>query len=164
MRPRPLSSSSSPRRLPYPEPTSAAVTAAMKGNRRSNTQPEVSLRSELHRRGLRFRKEVALRPAERLRRVDIVFPKEKIAVFVDGCFWHGCPDHGNTPRVNTNYWSVKLSRNAARDATINAELTEAGWEVVRVWEHEEVGQAATRIERIRANRRCASSEPRRPPN
>jgi DNA mismatch endonuclease (patch repair protein) len=123
------------------------MTAIMKGNRRVNTRPEVALRSELHRRGLRFRKDVALRPAQRLRRVDIVFPRARLAVFLDGCFWHGCPDHGNQPKANTEYWSAKLAGNAARDAQVNAELELAGWTVIRVWEHEDVRGAATRIER-----------------
>src|SRR5436305_11073931 len=105
------SSSSSPNQLPYPHPTTPSMTAIMKGNRRIDTRPEVALRSELHRRGLRFRKEVALRPGQRLRRVDIVFPAVRLAVFVDGCFWHRCPEHGNQPRANTGYWSVKLHRN-----------------------------------------------------
>jgi DNA mismatch endonuclease, patch repair protein len=119
----------------------------MKGNRRVDTRPEVALRSELHRRGLRFRKEVALRPAQRLRRVDIVFPAARLAVFIDGCFWHGCPEHGNQPKVNTSYWSVKLARNVARDEQVNAELVEAGWSVIRVWEHEDLTAAARRVER-----------------
>lgn len=118
----------------------------MKGNRRADTKPEIALRSALHRRGLRFRKDVALRPVQRLRRVDIVFPAVKLAVFVDGCFWHGCPEHGNRPRVNTRYWSVKLARNVARDTLVNNELMEAGWTVVRVWEHEDVHEAAARVE------------------
>jgi DNA mismatch endonuclease (patch repair protein) len=147
MRPSPKSSSSSPSRLPYPHPTTPAVTAAMKGNRRVDTRPELALRSELHRRGLRFRKEVALRPAQRLRRVDIVFPAAMLAVFIDGCFWHGCPEHGNRPKANTDYWSVKLMRNVRRDAEINAELEAAGWAVIRVWEHEDVREAARRVER-----------------
>jgi DNA mismatch endonuclease (patch repair protein) len=120
----------------------------MKGNRRVDTRPELALRSALHRRGLRFRKDVALRPAQRLRRVDIVFPSVRLAVFVDGCFWHGCREHGNQPAVNTGYWSAKLMRNADRDAIVNAELEEAGWVVVRVWEHEDAGEAARRIERL----------------
>jgi len=143
----PKSSSSSPSRLPYPHPTTAAITAVMKGNRRVDTKPEVALRSALHRRGLRFRKNVALRPAQRLRRVDIVFPSARLAVFVDGCFWHACPEHGNSPKVNTGYWSVKLARNVARDAVVNQELQDAGWTVVRVWEHEPIEKAAARIER-----------------
>jgi DNA mismatch endonuclease (patch repair protein) len=118
----------------------------MKGNRRADTRPELALRKELHRRGLRFRKDAPLRPAERLRRVDIVFPGARLAVFVDGCFWHGCPEHGNKPRANTPYWSVKLARNVARDAQVDAELESAGWAVIRVWEHEDVQEAAERIE------------------
>jgi DNA mismatch endonuclease (patch repair protein) len=119
----------------------------MKGNRRADTRPEIALRSELHRRGLRFRKEVALRPSRRLRRIDIVFPGVRLAVFLDGCFWHRCAEHGNRPRANTGYWSVKLARNVARDAEINAELAAAGWAVIRVWEHEDVVAAGTRVER-----------------
>jgi DNA mismatch endonuclease (patch repair protein) len=144
---RPTKSSNSSPKLPYPNPTSAAVTAAMKGNRRADTQPEVALRSELHRRGLRFRKDVALRPAERIRRVDIVFSSVKLAVFLDGCFWHVCPEHGNSPKANTDYWQPKLARNVARDAEVNTELSNAGWTVIRVWEHENVSGAAGRIER-----------------
>jgi DNA mismatch endonuclease (patch repair protein) len=120
----------------------------MKGNRSVNTRPEVALRSELHRRGLRFNKDVALRPAERLRRVDIVFPAVKLAVFVDGCFWHGCPEHGNKPKVNTGYWSVKLERNAARDAQVTHELESDGWSVLRIWEHEDAREAAGRVEAV----------------
>jgi DNA mismatch endonuclease (patch repair protein) len=150
-------SSSSPSRLPYPHPTSIAVTAAMKGNRRVNTRPEVALRSELHRRGLRFRKEVGLRPAGRLRRVDIVFPRVKLAVFLDGCFWHGCPQHGNNPKANTDYWRPKLARNVARDRVVTRELVAAGWSVIRVWEHEDVSEAAAWIEEAY---RGLSSRPR----
>ena len=139
-------SSSSPSTLPYPHPTSAAVTAAMKGNRRVNTRPEVALRSVLHRRGLRFRKDVAVRPSQRLRRVDIVFPRVKLAVFLDGCFWHGCAKHGNQPKKNTDYWQPKLARNVARDAQVNSELMAAGWHVLRIWEHEDAELAAVRIE------------------
>lgn len=141
------SSSASPSRLPYPYPTTPAVTAAMKGNRREDTRPEIALRSELHRRGLRFRKNLALRPAQRIRRVDIVFPAARLAVFVDGCFWHGCPTHGNQPKENIGYWSAKLARNVSRDSQVNTELGASGWTVIRVWEHEDVGEAAARIER-----------------
>lgn len=148
-------SSSSPSALPYPHPSSPGVTAAMKGNRRVDSRPEVALRSALHRRGLRFRKDVPLRPAERLRRVDIAFPSVRLAVFVDGCFWHGCPEHGNRPRRNTGYWSPKLARNMARDVQVNTELAAAGWTVVRVWEHEDVEIAAARIAAEHARLRAA---------
>jgi DNA mismatch endonuclease (patch repair protein) len=71
----------------------------------------------------------------------------KLAVFVDGCFWHGCPEHGNNPKVNTRYWSQKLAQNAARDELVNQELAAAGWTVLRIWEHEPVEDAAERVER-----------------
>jgi DNA mismatch endonuclease (patch repair protein) len=127
----------------YPYPTSAAVTAAMRGNRRSNTRPELALRSALHVRGLRFRKDHMIRTSggERVK-ADIVFTRAQVAVFVDGCFWHGCPDHGNTPKANTHYWQPKLERNRARDSRITAALEADGWVVIRVWEHEAVMDAA----------------------
>jgi DNA mismatch endonuclease (patch repair protein) len=133
------------RDLPYPRPTSAAVTAAMKGNRRANTRPEVAVRSLLHQRGLRFRKDVAIR-AETLRTTaDIVFPRHRLAVFIDGCFWHQCPDHSHVPRANPGYWERKLARNVERDAEVTQALTAAGWTVVRIWEHEPAAEAADRI-------------------
>jgi len=133
------------RDLPYPHPTSTAVTAAMKGNRRANTRPEVAVRSLLHRRGLRFRKDVTIR-AEALRTTaDIVFPRHQLAVFIDGCFWHQCPDHSHVPRANPGYWERKLARNVERDAQVTKALTAAGWTVVRIWEHEPATEAADRI-------------------
>lgn len=129
----------------------------MRGNKRADTRPEVALRSELHRRGLRFRKEVGLRPEARLRRVDIVFPAARLAVFVDGCFWHACPEHGSQPSANSEYWSAKLARNIQRDRQVASELTEAGWQVIRVWEHEPVHRAAARIERAYHCRRGKSA-------
>lgn len=119
----------------------------MQGNRGSETRPETALRSALFRLGLRFRKHY--RPASEARcRVDVAFPKARVAVFMDGCFWHGCPDHGNTPATNQHYWSAKLARNRERDRTNDAALAAAGWTVVRVWEHEDPHLAAERIRRI----------------
>jgi len=108
---------------------------------RQNTKPEVSLRRELHRRGLRFRIHVAL-PG----RPDLAFTRARIAVFVDGCFWHACPDHGSMPKNNDLWWSQKLDANVARDRRKDAELVALGWFPVHVWEHEPVGEAAGRIE------------------
>jgi DNA mismatch endonuclease (patch repair protein) len=117
----------------------------MKGNRRANTRPEVAVRSLLHRRGLRFRKDVTIR-AEALRTTaDIVFPRHQLAVFIDGCFWHQCPDHSHVPRANPGYWERKLARNVERDAQVTKALTAAGWTVVRIWEHEPATEAADRI-------------------
>ena len=119
----------------------------MRANRAVDTRPELALRSELHRRGYRFRKAVA--PAKGLRcRADIVFARARVAVFVDGCFWHRCPAHGTSPSTNSDYWQVKLDRNVARDLRNNDALADSGWAVVRVWEHEEVADAADRIEAV----------------
>lgn len=131
------------RDLPYPEPASSAVTAAMKGNRRADTKPEVAVRAELHRKGLRFRKDYFL-PIREARgiRADIVFTRARVAVFIDGCFWHGCPDHGHAPRRNTRYWAPKLERNRRRDQLVTARLVEDGWRVIRLWEHVPPAEAA----------------------
>lgn len=107
----------------------------MRAVKRSDTKPEIRLRSALHRTGLRFRKDFGLRVNGRLVRPDIVFTKRKVAVFVDGCFWHSCPEHGRNPGVNKEYWSPKLSRNAERDLEQTRLLESAGWRVVRLWEH-----------------------------
>ena len=116
----------------------------MRANLPRDTRPEVLVRSLLHRRGLRFRKHD--RPLRELRcRADVVFPRQKVAVFVDGCFWHGCPQHGHTPRSNSDYWAAKLALNARRDARNDAVLERAGWTVVRAWEHEDPQDVADRV-------------------
>jgi len=130
---------------PYPQPTSAAVTAAMRGNRRRDTGPERRLRSCLHAMGLRYRVDLPIQAGDVRVRPDIVFPRQRLAVFVDGCFFHRCPHHGTTPRSNTWYWGPKLDRNVSRDRRVDADLHAAGWRVLRVWEHEAPGQAAARI-------------------
>lgn len=117
----------------------------MQGNRSIDTKPEMRLRGELHRRGLRFRKHVA--PIQGLRcRPDIVFPKAKIAVECRGCFWHLCPDHAVLPKSNLDYWLPKLDRNVERDARNEAAFLKAGWTLIVVWEHDDLGMAADRIE------------------
>jgi DNA mismatch endonuclease (patch repair protein) len=78
----------------------------------------------------------------------VVFPRERIAIFIDGCFWHGCPDHGARPQTNQSYWDAKIARNAERDSRNNDLLREAGWTVVRVWEHEPIDAAVQRIETL----------------
>ena len=132
--------------LPYPHPTSREVSTRMRRNPRRDTRPEKELRSELHRRGLRFRKDPPLRVPGRVVRPDIVFPRVRLAVFVDGCFWHSCPVHGNQPRANSDYWLPKLARNVERDSAVNEALEAAGWQVLRAWEHEAVTTVAARIE------------------
>lgn len=109
-----------------------------------DTPPERALRSALHRRGLRYRVDKA--PIAGLRRrADIVFGPARVAVFVDGCFWHGCPDHVTWPKANADWWKRKIARNRERDADTNRRLAEAGWSVVRVWEHEDTEEAAERV-------------------
>lgn len=131
--------------LPYPEPSSAAVSRRMRRNRKTDSKPEKALRSILHRQGYRFRKNYPIRTPERLVRPDIVFPRARLAVFVDGCFWHCCPIHGNEPRANVPYWKPKLRRNVERDCAVNRALREAGWTVLRAWEHEDPYTVAARI-------------------
>jgi DNA mismatch endonuclease (patch repair protein) len=132
--------------VPYPEPTSEAATKMGKGNRRSGTKPEVALRSELHRRGLRFRKDLLLRCDEVRVHPDIVFTRARVAVFVDGCFWHGCPQHQVVPKSNRDYWIPKLAANVERDKRVRRALEANGWTVLRFWEHEPQTVAADVIE------------------
>lgn len=118
----------------------------MKGNRRADTKPEVALRSSLHARGLRFRKDLLVRTESGVKsKVDVVFPRRRVAVFVDGCFWHGCPEHGRVPSTNPHYWPSKLARNRLRDLRVTAALERDGWTVLRFWEHEPVDVAIERI-------------------
>lgn len=119
----------------YPHPSSAAVSAVMKSNRRADTKPEVAIRSELHKLGLRFRKDFIINIDGRRCRPDIVFTKSRLAVFIDGCFWHLCPQHGHMPRANVSYWHTKLYGNKARDEADTLLLSNNGWHVLRLWEH-----------------------------
>jgi DNA mismatch endonuclease, patch repair protein len=120
----------------------------MAGIRRRDTKPEVALRSALHRRGYRFRKDYPVRVNGKLIRPDIAFTRRRIAVFIDGCFWHCCPEHGRNPSVNGEYWSPKLARNAARDREQTDALEGEGWIVVRFWEHESIGFAVDSIAKL----------------
>jgi DNA mismatch endonuclease (patch repair protein) len=120
----------------------------MQANRRVDTQPEMQLRSELHRLGLRFRKDVAVKISSRHVSVDVLFPRQRIAVFVDGCFWHGCPDHMTWPKANADWWHAKITRNQERDRQVTADLRAFGWIVIRVWEHEQPEVAARLIRRV----------------
>ncbi len=109
-----------------------------------DTQVEVALRRALHGAGLRYR--VHQRPIKGVRReADIVFGPAKVAIFVDGCFWHGCPEHATWPKSNVAFWKEKLERNRARDRDTDAKFESAGWLAVRVWEHEPVDVAALRV-------------------
>jgi len=131
----------------------------MKGNRRTDTKPELALRSALHAEGLRFRKDFQIRTSAGSRvRADIVFTRSRIAVFVDGCFWHSCPEHGNTPKANTGYWVPKLARNKQRDKRVSSELRADGWSVIRIWEHEPLHQAVNRVLKAKAAAQARHSQ------
>ncbi len=119
----------------YPFTADAGRAANMRGNRRADTKPELALRAALHAKGYRYRKDFRLDLPLRRVRPDIAFTSRKVAVFVDGCFWHACPDHGSKPKNNDWYWSPKLARNVERDRAADEALTQAGWTVVRLWEH-----------------------------
>jgi DNA mismatch endonuclease (patch repair protein) len=116
----------------------------MQGNRSRDTSPELAVRRLLHAAGLRYR--VHYRPEPSLRRTaDIVFTRECLAIFIDGCYWHACPDHGTAARTNATYWSQKLQRNVARDADTTSRLEDAGWTVLRFWEHEDPVEVADKV-------------------
>lgn len=119
---------------------------------RRDTLPERAIRSELHRRGFRFRVDRAPLPGLRSR-ADIVFGPARVAVYIDGCFWHSCPEHGTRPKANADWWERKLNRNQERDRETDRVLREHGWEVVRIWEHEDPVVAVGRVEEaVRARR------------
>lgn len=119
----------------------------METTRQKDTPAEMALRRELHRRGLRYRVDLAILGVTRAH-PDIVFTKRKVAVFVDGCFWHSCPEHATTPKSNEQWWTDKLAANVERDRRHDRELTEAGWQVLRFWEHEDPLIAADRVEEV----------------
>lgn len=128
-----------------PSPARSRNMAAI---RRSETKPEKALRSALHATGLRFRKDYRLDLGRVKPRPDIVFTRAKVAVFVDGCYWHSCPEHGVLPKTNTDFWMSKLARNVERDREQDRALRAAGWTVVRLWEHVPIEVA---VETVRAS-------------
>jgi DNA mismatch endonuclease (patch repair protein) len=141
--------------IPYPLPSSPAVSAAMRGNRRRDTKPELRIRSILHAQGLRYRVDFPITLGDVRVRPDIVFTKQRVAVFVDGCFFHACPEHGTQPKRNVDYWQAKLQRNIERDRRVSATLRAADWTVVRIWEHEPWMEAVALV--VQAVRRASGS-------
>ena len=117
----------------------------MRGNRRARTKPELLIRSELHRLGFRYRADLRIDLPDLRVRPDIVFTRRRIAVFVDGCFWHGCPVDYVAPRSNREYWLPKLDYNRSRDERVNQALESQGWEVLRFWEHTPTSEVVERI-------------------
>jgi DNA mismatch endonuclease (patch repair protein) len=116
----------------------------MSKQRTRDTAPEIALRRALHRLGYRYRVDVPL-PGIPRRRADIVFTARRIAVFVDGCFWHGCPEHATWPANNAAWWASKLKANIERDRDTTARLVANGWTVVRIWEHERLDEALATV-------------------
>lgn len=125
-------------------PDSQHVRERMQRQRRANTGPEVALRSRLHSRGYRFRLNYPV-PGAPKRKIDIAFVSPRVAVFVDGCFWHRCPDHSRPVSNNGRWWDAKLATNVARDRDTDERLRSAGWAVLRCWEHEHVEDVASRV-------------------
>lgn len=126
-------------------PSSKEASRRMAKVGQKDTDAELALRRELHRRGLRYR--VGFVVSTKPRRVaDIAFPRQKVAIFVDGCFWHGCPQHASWPKKNADFWKEKIEANRRRDADTNERLSSAGWKVLRFWEHEPVIESSTMIE------------------
>jgi DNA mismatch endonuclease (patch repair protein) len=118
----------------------------MKANRRRDTRPEVSLRKQLHAQGFRYRVDHPVNlSGRRPVRIDIAFTRLKLAVFIDGCFWHRCPEHGTTPSKNHTYWDPKLARNVMRDREIDDALGRQGWTILRIWEHNSSDQAVAAV-------------------
>lgn len=134
----------------------------MQANRRRDSGPERALRSLLHAAGYRYRCDLRLKFGSDAVRPDIVFTKRRIAVFVDGCFWHSCPIHGSSPRANADYWGPKLARNRERDARNVEVLGQAGWIVIRVWEHEDPAAAFDRVASAVGYRGATCTEPAAP--
>lgn len=129
-----------------PEPLDEAIRRRMQNQRRRDTALELAIRSRLHAQGHRYRVDFRLEPSLRCRG-DIVFTRRKIVVFIDGCFWHGCPTHATTPSNNAAWWTNKLEANVARDKRNTSALKQLGWVVIRIWEHADPELAVLRIER-----------------
>lgn len=137
-----------------PAASSAQALTRMRRQRRRDTAPELMLRRELHRLGLRYRVDRNVLPGVR-RRADAVFAPAKVAVFVDGCFWHMCPQHRTTPRANAGWWVEKLAANVARDRDTDRRLSDLGWTAIHVWEHEDMVVTAIRIRALVLQRRTS---------
>ena len=141
-----------------PKATSTATHKSMVGNRRRDSRPEMSIRRAVHALGLRYfvDKPVKFEIHSRSIRADLVFPRIRLAVFIDGCFWHGCPEHMTWPSRNGRWWRSKIADNQARDRRQTRQLGAARWTVIRIWSHSEPSTAARRIDRAvrSARRRC----------
>ncbi|WP_275096150.1 very short patch repair endonuclease [Sedimenticola hydrogenitrophicus] len=138
------------------KPSSPETSRRMAKVRQKGTDAEIALRRELYRRGLRYRVDYAVMKKPR-RVADVAFPRLKIAIFVDGCFWHGCPEHATWPKQNAEFWRKKIEANRLRDADTNSRLLDIGWTVLRFWEHESPIEAAGVVARTVAMARTKRS-------
>jgi len=138
---------------PSPKPSSELASRRMRNTRSRDTPPELAIRRLLHARGLRYR--VDARPLKGLnRKADLVFGPAKLVVFVDGCFWHACPEHGSAPKANAQWWAEKLRTNVEPDRDTDAKLASAGRTVLRIWEHVPSATAAELVATAVAERRA----------
>lgn len=135
----------------HPGAASDVVSKRMSRLRRRDTKPELAIRSLLHAAGLRYRVTYPV-PGQARRTIDIAFARRRVGVFVDGCFWHACPEHGTAPHANSDWWQTKFSANRQRDIDTTAQLEALGWLVIRVWEHEAPEDVVERIKRAVADR------------
>ncbi|MET7490829.1 very short patch repair endonuclease [Streptomyces sp900116325] len=126
------------------KPSSPEVSARMSRQASRDTAPEVAVRRLLHAAGYRYRLNERV-PGMSRRTIDIAFTRAKVAVMIDGCFWHGCPEHATQPKANAEWWRLKLDRNMARDTETTEHLAAAGWTVLRFWEHEAPSRVADRV-------------------
>jgi DNA mismatch endonuclease, patch repair protein len=146
----------------YFQGVSDATRRSMRSNRRRDTKPEIAVRRTLHASGLRFNVDRRILTPTGAARPDIVFPRVRVAVFIDGCFWHGCAVHGTVPKNNRDLWAPKLARNRERDAEQTRSLRGDGWIVVRFWEHQSHEEIAVSVRALvlkRAHRPCAVLPP-----
>lgn len=141
-----------------PRASSADVHRRMVATKRRDTPGELLIRKILHRHGFRYTIDARALPSSR-RRADLVFRRARVAVFVDGCFWHSCPLHGSMPKHNASWWKAKLAGNVRRDRDTDRELRSAGWVVVRVWAHEAPARASERVRRVLAARGGGKGQP-----
>jgi DNA mismatch endonuclease (patch repair protein) len=137
------------------KPSSPVVSARMRRQASKDTTAELAVRRLLHAAGLRYRIEYPV-PGMARRRIDVAFTRAKVAVLIDGCFWHGCPEHATQPKANAEWWQQKLARNVARDTETTEHLTAAGWTVLRFWEHEAPAEVADRVAAAVAARRTTT--------
>lgn len=142
-----MTSSRKKRRGSTPAASSIAALNRMRAAKPKNTKPEELLRAALDHLGLVYANDLILLPGLR-RKTDIVFEAQHVAVYVDGCFWHGCPIHGTWPKQNAEFWRNKIETNQRRDADTDRQLREAGWTVIRIWEHQDVEEVARHIYEI----------------